>query len=253
MNRIRAFILEDELLAQKRLMRLLEKHQETVQIIGAASVAEEAVSSIDQLRPDLLFLDIQLSGSTGFDILGRIRHRPGVIFTTAYAEHAIRAFEENALDYLLKPVEPERLAVALEKVHARSSSRLTLTSDQLAMLAGRLNPEPEVVSIPVKVGERFIFVSLDSITHFEAKDKYVYLHTHDGKEYLTDHTLVSLSQKLPFHFIQVHRAYIVNRHAIREVLQYFNNKYILHIGEPTRVKITTGPSYADKIKEVLSF
>ena len=253
MNRIRACIVEDELLAQKRLMRLLEAHTETVEIIGTASNAQEAVSMIDQLCPDLLFLDIQLTGTTGFDVLGRLTHRPRVIFTTAFAEHAIRAFEENALDYLLKPIEPERLAAAIDRVEVKEESGPGLSQDQLALLASKLNPTPQVVSIPVKVGERFIFISLDTITHFHAKEKYVYVHTQDGKEYLTDHTLVSLSQKLPDHFMQVHRAYIVNRHAIREVLNYFNNKYILHIGDPVRVKITTGPSYAEKIKEVLSF
>ena len=221
--------------------------------MGTADNLPEAVKIIDQLLPRLLFLDIQLPGATGFDVLSQLTHRPAVIFTTAYAEHAIRAFEENALDYLLKPIEPKRLTDAIHRVEAKQDSELVLPQELLTTLAQQLNPASKVVSIPVKVGERFIFVSLDTVTHFQAKDKYVYVHTQDGKEYLTDHTLVSLANKLPANFLQVHRSIIVNRDAIQEVLQYFNNKYILHVGTSTRVKITTGPKYAEKIREVLSF
>ena len=253
MNRIRAIIVEDEPLAQKRLMRLLATHKERIEIVGTADNVSDAVTIIEQLLPQLLFLDIKLPGATGFDVLGRLTHRPAVIFTTAFAEHAIRAFEENALDYLLKPIEPKRLSAAIHRVEAKRDSGLVLPQDLLATLAQQLTPTSKAVSIPVKVGERFIFVSLDTVTHFQAKDKYVYVHTQDGKEYLTDHTLVSLSHKLPANFIQVHRSIIVNRNAIQEVLQYFNNKYILHVGASARVKIITGPKYAEKIRGVLSF
>ncbi len=253
MNALRTYLVEDEALARKRLSRLLELHRGEVELVGEAPDAPTALGVLDRVRPDLLFLDIQLPGISGLELLSRLTYRPLVIFTTAFAEHAVRAFEENALDYLLKPVEADRLASALGRIRERINPHFQFSPEQVASLTRALSPNTEATSIPVKVGERFVFIPLDSITHFQARDKYVYLHTSEGKEYLTSHTLVSLTDKLPVHFIQVHRAYIVNRHAIREVQSFFNNRYVLLLGEQKRVRITTGPFYARAIQDVLSF
>jgi two-component system, LytTR family, response regulator len=121
---MRALIIDDERIARQELRRLLAAHPE-IEITGEASNGEEALARIQELEPDLLFLDIQMPGMTGFDVLDRLRDVPEVIFTTAYDQHALKAFEFNALDYLLKPIAPKRLALALEKVRPeRRRSRL---------------------------------------------------------------------------------------------------------------------------------
>ena len=250
MTALSALIVEDEALARKRLVRLLKAHQETVAVVGEADHPQQAMEVINTLKPDLIFLDIQMPGMNGFEMLRHVQHNPLVIFTTAYAEYAVQAFEENALDYLLKPVEAERLAAALERVRAH---RVPLPVDQLSVLADLIRADRKMTSIPVKVGERFLFIALDTITHFEARDKYVYLHTTQGKEYLTDHTLISLIEKLPAHFIQVHRAYIVNRLKIKEIQVFFNNRYVIYVGEHPVVKIISGPSFADVVRDILIF
>jgi len=148
---IKAIIIDDERLARNELKKLLEQYPD-IQIIDEASNVDEAVEKIDLSRPDLIFLDIQMPGKTGFDLLAEIEKSPRVIFTTAYDEFALKAFEVNALDYLLKPIDPKRLTDAIQKLQSE------IALEQASLLGVNRGPLTEVDQVFVKDGERCWFV-----------------------------------------------------------------------------------------------
>ena len=148
---IKAIIIDDERLARNELKKLLEQYPD-ISIIDEASNVDEAVEKIDLSRPDLIFLDIQMPGKTGFDLLAEIEKSPRVIFTTAYDEFALKAFEVNALDYLLKPIDPKRLADAIQKLQSE------IALEQASLLGVSRGPLTEVDQVFVKDGERCWFV-----------------------------------------------------------------------------------------------
>ena len=162
---IKAIIIDDERLARNELKKLLEQYP-AIQIIDEASNVDEAVEKIDLSRPDLIFLDIQMPGKTGFDLLAEIEKSPRVIFTTAYDEFALKAFEVNALDYLLKPIDPKRLADAIQKLQSE------IALEQASLLGVNRGPLTEVDQVFVKDGERCWFVKLAEIRLFESVGNY---------------------------------------------------------------------------------
>src|SRR6476469_117775 len=165
---MRAILIDDERLARAELRKLLQEFPE-IEIIDEASNAEEGLHKIEMQNPDLIFLDIQMPGKTGFDLLSELDHAPHVIFTTAYDEYALKAFEVNALDYLLKPVEPRRLADAVEKLrrvyNGGGSERVSIHSDPNSILS-------ENDQVFVKDGERCWFVKLGEVRLFESVGNY---------------------------------------------------------------------------------
>src|SRR5271170_992888 len=162
---IRAIIIDDERLARNELKKLLLDFPE-IEVIAEAANAAEGVERIDSLNPDLIFLDIQMPGKTGFDMLSELERAPNVIFTTAYDEYALKAFEVNALDYLLKPVEPKRLADALQKLQLEESrDRESASDEEIAVNRSLLHENDQVF---VKDGERCWFVKLAEIRLFES-------------------------------------------------------------------------------------
>jgi two-component system LytT family response regulator len=160
---IRAIIIDDERLARNELKKLLLDFPE-IEVIAEATNASEGVEKIDSLNPDLIFLDIQMPGKTGFDMLSELERAPNVIFTTAYDEYALKAFEVNALDYLLKPVEPKRLADALQKLQVEEDKDL-ISDHTISVNRSILNEHDQVF---VKDGERCWFVKLSDIRLFES-------------------------------------------------------------------------------------
>lgn len=197
---MRALLVDDEPLARKELRRLLGPHR-WVEIVGEAANVGEAQKAIESLRPDLVFLDIQMPGGTGFDLLERIEEAPLVVFTTAFDRHAVRAFEVDALDYLLKPIEPERLAAALARVQGRG-------------LAG---PRPPTDGAPaplerlfVRDGERCWFVTMRDVRLLTAEGNYVQLEW-DANRVLVGRSLSNLERRLdPARFFRANRQQIVN-------------------------------------------
>jgi len=191
---MRAFIVDDEAPARREMRRLLAEFS-WIRIVGEAASLEEAQRLLDELNPALLFLDIQLPGGSGFDLLERLEHLPRVIFTTAHDEHAVRAFEVNALDYLLKPIDPRRLAAALARVEAAAST------------AQRGAPLEQLF---VKDGGRCWFVPLAEVQLLTSEGNYVRLHW--GKERpLLSRNLLALEQRLdPTQFFRANRSQIVN-------------------------------------------
>jgi two-component system LytT family response regulator len=197
---MKALIVDDEALARRELRRLLKEH-DWVEILGEASNIEEALTQTRQLNPGLLFLDIQMPGGSGFDLLARLDEAPRVIFTTAYDQHAVRAFEVSALDYLLKPIEPERLAAALAKVGSRDELR---TSDVLERVF-------------VRDGSRCWFIPLREVRVISAEGNYLRL-SWGTLQPLLARPLTVLEQRLdPQLFFRANRAQIINLDFIEAV------------------------------------
>ena len=210
---MKAMIIDDEPLARRELGRLLLEFP-WVEIVGEAGQIVEAAEKIETLTPELLFLDIQMPGGSGFDLLARLEHLPQVIFTTAHSEHAVRAFEVNALDYLLKPVEPERLAAAL--------TRIKRAGDAQAPLAGA-----PLEQLFVRDGPRCWFIPLREVRLLTADGNYVRLLW--GKlQPLLGRPLTLLEQRLdPKHFFRANRSQIINLDFIEGVEVGVNGR--LHV------------------------
>ncbi len=246
MNIVKAIVVDDEPLARERLVRQLQSHPH-IRVIDQCGSVREAVSKIDQLLPDLVFLDVRLGDGDAFDILSGITHVPRVIFSTAFSDYAYRAFEHKAVDYLLKPVDEARLADALQRIPNTVTQNSSTSLEALLELAASLRQEPKPISYPVTVGDRTLFIRFDDITHFEARDKLVYLLTRDKKEYPIDTSLTRLVDALPSQFVQVHRAFIINRDHLSEIHRYFGGKYKLLLGKPMIATVESGVTYKDVV------
>lgn len=245
-----AIIIDDETLGIKRLRRLLENHKESIEILAEANNAYEGLQLIEHHKPDLIFLDIEMPGMNGFEMLKKLSFLPKIIFTTAYDEYAIKAFEENSIDYLLKPIEVERLDKSIEKLKRMSVSDLTPLPLQLDKFMSDLKTKKEVKSIPVKIGDKILLIKTDQISYLKAKDKYVFVVTDENKEYLTDFTLSSLEEKLPAPFLRVHRAYMINCDKIKEIHKGFNGSFTLVMKDKNSTKVQTGRSYNESVKGI---
>lgn len=209
---MKALIVDDEPLARRELRRLLRDF-EWIEICGEAGNINEAHKAVDELAPELLFLDIQMPGGSGFDLLTRIEHVPRVIFTTAYDHHAVHAFEVNALDYLLKPIEPERLASALARARGAGA---TPPSD-VAFLREAGQAAASVERLFIRDGSRCWFVPLREVCLMTAEGNYVRLHWRDTRPLLA-RPLSSLEERLdPQRYFRANRRQIINLEFIESV------------------------------------
>jgi two-component system LytT family response regulator len=242
---VTAIIIDDERLARNELKKLLEQHPE-IQIIDEASGVDEGVEKIELARPDLIFLDIQMPGKTGFDLLGELEKAPKVIFTTAFDEFALKAFEVNALDYLLKPIDPNRLSDAIQKLQTE------LALEQASLLGGSVRgPLTEADQVFVKDGEKCWFVKLAEIRLFESVGNYakVYFSTHKP---LILKSLNALEDRLDEHvFFRANRKHIINLHWIEKIEPYFNGGLLVELKGGEKIEISRRQSV--KFKEMMSF
>lgn len=219
--KVRAYLVDDEPLAIERLCRLLA-HSNHVEVIGSTTEPEEAVSALTSNPVDLVFLDIQMPRLNGFEVLSRLPVQPLVIFTTAYDQYALKAFEVNSIDYLLKPVDPEQLERALNKIERLRGNGAATHPDLQALIASLADSlrksQPEYLErIASRLGERLWFIDLARVTHFYAEDKLTYA-VADGKAYCVDYTIADLEQKLdPRKFLRIHRGTMVHVAWIKEV------------------------------------
>ncbi len=260
---LKTILIDDEPLAISRLKRLLANYGTTIQIIDEAHNGQEGLEKIESLKPDLIFLDIEMPLMTGFEMLANLSYMPMVIFSTAYDQYAIRAFEENSVDYLLKPIEAERLEKTIEKLKkledkkedSSLNANLMQLLEQLKIKEDALRTPAQkqttAHSISVKSGERILFIPLTEISYFEAEDKYVFLNTTDGKQYLTNYTITGLEEKLPDNFVRVSRSAIVNSFHIKELQKYFNGKYLVVMRDSKTTKLETGSTYGDNLKKLM--
>lgn len=213
---MRVMIVDDEPLARRELRRLLAEFA-WIDIVGEAANVDEATPLIEKLLPELLFLDIQMPGGTGFDLLERLEHLPRVVFTTAYDKHAVRAFEVNALDYLLKPIEPERLAAAVARAQATAASAAGAAATSGTILE----------RLFLRDGERCWFVPLREVKLFTAEGNYVRL-SWDKIHPLLGRPLSSLEPRLdPKRFFRANRQQIINLEYIESVELGVNG--LLHV------------------------
>jgi len=242
---IRAFVLDDEPLAVKRLCRML-RETGRVDIAGSATDPVEAVTVLRESPPDVLFLDIQMPGMTGFEILRELEPQPLVVFTTAYDQYALRAFEVNSVDYLLKPVEPAHLARALDKIERRQ----TAPPDWKALVAALQRPEyPE--RIASRLGERIHILDLAKVTHFFAQDKLTFAAT-EGKEYVVDHTVADLERKLdPKQFCRIHRSTLVNLAWVKEVDAWFGGKALVRLKDAKSTELQAARDRTGELRKRL--
>jgi len=231
---MKALLVDDERLARNELRRLLAQHPD-IAIIGDAANADEARARIAELRPDLLFLDIQMPGDDGFALLESLEPPlPAVIFTTAYDEFAVKAFEFNALDYLMKPVDPARLAVALEKLRAR---REAAAGDGAPAERGaaRLAPEDKVF---VREGERCWFVEVKSIRLMESEGNYTRVHFGDAQPQLF-RSLNAMEERLdPKTFFRANRRQIINMTWIDRIEPWFSGGLLVHLKGGPKVELS---------------
>lgn len=251
MTKLTTILIDDETIARTRLRRLLSNYDDLFLIIAEAKNGDEGLEMIKRLKPDVIFLDIQMPGKTGFEILNELDVFPIVIFCTAYEEFALQAFNTMALDYLVKPVEQERLQLTVDKL---KMARGTVTKSQLNALMDLVGQQVEtkkIHSIPHKIGDRVILIKPDKITYFSANEKYVDFYTLDGGKYMTELSLRKLEEKLPDNFKRVQRGVIVNSNHIREFRKYFRGKYILVLDDVNHTKLETGRSYAEEIKDII--
>jgi two-component system, LytTR family, response regulator len=240
----KALIIDDERLARNELKKLLADFPE-VEIVGEASNADEGIEKIDSLTPDLIFLDIQMPGKTGFAMLEELDRAPHVIFTTAYDEYALKAFEVNALDYLMKPVEPKRLKDALQKLQQAEEK------EAAAALAngyrGMLNEHDQVF---VKDGERCWFVKLGEVRLFESVGNYAKVFFGTNKPLILK-SLNALEERLDEKvFFRANRKHIINLRMIEKVEPFFNGGLMLDLKGGEKIEVSR--RQAVKFKEMMS-
>jgi two-component system LytT family response regulator len=246
---MRAVVVDDEDLARRRLIKLLVKYGSDVEVIGEAGDGEEAVSVISSLKPDVVFLDVQMPGFDGFEVVRRLREKPFIIFVTAYSEHALKAFEENSVDYLLKPVEQKRLDRSMEKLRRFAAVPAPSVSENIERMLARL-ASPPLRRMKVTLGDKILLIDLADIAYFESREKYTYLHTTD-KEYVIDETLAELEAKLDSAvFVRIHRSTIVNVNFIRELVRWFAGRYKVRLRDAKETELIAARSYAGNIRSL---
>lgn len=244
---MRAIIIDDERLARTELRKLLQEFPE-VEVVDEASNAEEGVQKIESHNPDLIFLDIQMPGKTGFEMLQELDHAPTVVFTTAYDDYALKAFEVNALDYLLKPIEPKRLADAVEKVKKLQTTNGTV--DHPASTNGGTALLGEHDQVFVKDGDRCWFVRLSEVRLFESVGNYAKVFFGNNKPLILK-SLNALEERLdPKTFFRANRKHIVNLQAIEKVESYFNGGLLLELKGGEKIEVSRRQTV--KFKEMMS-
>lgn len=253
MTQFTTLIIDDEQIARARLKRLLGNFNDVFEIVGEAKNGNEGLELIRRLKPDVIFLDIQMPGKTGFELLQELPEFPIVVFCTAYEEFALKAFNTLALDYLVKPVEQERLKLTVDKLQRHGENTQKPPIDALMELVQQHTGAKKLHSIAHKIGDRVLLIKPDKITHFSANEKYVDFYAADGKKYMTELSLRKLEERLPDNFKRVHRSIIVNTDYILEFRKYFRGKYILVMDDLERSKIETGRSYSDEIRKLIDF
>ena len=220
----KTLIVDDEPLARERLIRLLQDYNEEIDITAQAANGNEALEMLRNEQFDLVFLDIQMPGMTGLELLKRLQNPPMIIFTTAFDQYAVKAFEENAIDYLLKPIERDRLKKTIEKLKRLKENKNDYLQHQLKAILESVQ-RPLSKKFPVKVGDSVIFLEYGDIYYFRAEEKIVTVNTHED-EYICSETLTQLEKKLPADiFVRCHRSAIVNINKIKKVQRWFAGKY----------------------------
>lgn len=248
-----ALVADDEQPARDELCYLLGQ-LEGVEVVGQAANGPEALEAIVRLEPDLAFLDIQMPGLTGVEVVRQLNEAgasAAVVFVTAFDRQAVEAFELNAVDYLLKPVDAARLAQAVHRARARRPEALPL-ADQLDRLVRLIAPANRAAQIAVKVQERYVLVQADDILYASVVDDSITIVTGQVSGTSNDRTLEELQARLdPAVFWRVHRSHLVNINKIKEIVPWFSRNYILRMKDAKATEIPVSRSQTRRLREYL--
>jgi two-component system LytT family response regulator/two-component system response regulator LytT len=263
---LKAVVVDDEQLARDELGYLLGQVG-GVEIIGQAGNGVEALTTIDRLQPDLVFLDVQMPGLTGFEVARRMldkRTESHIIFVTAFDQHAIEAFEVNAVDYLLKPVDPNRLEVAVDRARRRISTDRPEKGAAPGSIPGSINAQLEKIvqlvterqsrreRLAIKVGERFLLVQAEEIIYASLVDEGITVVTGQHAGTSNYRTLDELQARLdPSVFWRVHRSHLVNINKIKEIVPWFSRNYILRMKDAKATEIPVSRTQTRRLREYL--
>ena len=244
----KALVIDDEPAARRLIQALLLEHSDTIEVIGEAGNGREAIAMIEEMKPDVIFLDIQMPDLTGFEVIDQLKVKPNIIFTTAYEQYAIKAFETFSIDYLLKPIKEERLNQSIAKL--RQFGRLDKSVDLsgLQEIIRQFQAPQKSTALPIKTGDRINLLRFENISYLEASDKYVFIFTIDGQKHLTDQSLTALEEKLPVSFYRIQKSYIINKDRIKEMHRHFNSRYLFVMDDKTGSRLTSGRTYHDAIR-----
>ena len=243
---MKAIIIDDERLARSELRKLLQ-HIPEIEVVDEAANSDEGISKIENHNPDIIFLDIQMPGKSGFDLLSELDRAPQVVFTTAYDEYALKAFEVNALDYLLKPVEPRRLADTMEKLTKGRQSAIPTRPGVEYEKQSLLKEDDQVF---VKDGERCWFVKLSEVRLFESVGNYAKVFFGPNKPLILK-SLNSLEERLDDKvFFRSNRKHIVNLRMIDKIEPYFNGGLLLELKGGEKIEVSRRQTV--KFKEMMS-
>lgn len=252
----RALVVDDEPLARLRMRSLLEPYASELEIVGEASSGAQAISKIEELLPDVVFLDIQMADMDAFEALRNLEEDvPLIVFTTAYDNFALRAYEENTVDYLLKPVEPARLEKTIEKLRkllatAESENQLpeNFSWDSFRQLVNSANNYLQRVQ--VKIGDRILLISVDEIIRFHSEEKYTTVYALSG-QYVIDTPLVDLEKKLdPSRFVRIHRAHLVAIDYISEIRKSDMSRLNVVLRDKNRTCLLVSRNFVKKVRSL---
>lgn len=250
---LNAIIVEDEKLAQERLAGLLAPYTDKINIIDYASNGKEAIEKINELMPDLVFLDIQMPGKDGFAVLKEIKEKakPVVIFTTAYDQYALEAFENNTIDYLLKPISAQRLKKTIKKldkfIHHKDDYNRNI--DKLLSFLDKTGGSSTMTKLKVHRNDEIVFLDCADIIFIKASGKYTMAHD-DNREYLLNEPISYMEEHLPDYFIRVHRSFIINTNYLIKMKKWFTGKYKAVIGKSGNFEIPVSRSYKDRLMNI---
>ncbi|MBO9657540.1 MAG: response regulator transcription factor [Chitinophagaceae bacterium] len=247
-QRYKAILVDDEPAARRLMKNLLQDYKELIEVVAEAGTGEEAIRQVQSLQPDLIFLDIQMPDLTGFEVIEKLSHKPNIIFTTAYEQYAMKAFDTFSIDYLLKPIKEERLAQSMEKLRRFGKLNATIDVSGLQEMIRQIQTPKQATALSIRTGDRIVLLRYEQIVYLESQDKYVYIYTTDGHKHLTDQTLSALEEKLPEQFFRVQKSFLINKDRIKEMHRHFNGRYLFVMDDKAGARITSGRTYYEIIK-----
>lgn len=255
--KIKVIIAEDEVHSLQRLKTLLAKYIDTIEIIGEAVDGQSAVEMINEKKPDLIFLDIQMPVLTGFEVISKLTYQPSIIFVTAYDNYAVEAFESNGIDYLLKPTSQERLDKTIERIKALfMKEKGAVLNPQIMDLLSKLGDKTSkkyLKKFTVKDGDDILLLPESEICYFKTEDKYLFLCTY-GREYIYNSTLKELIEELDEAvFIRIHKSFIININRIFRIKKNLFRDYCIEIDDDRKNELKIGRNYMANVKKILRF
>ncbi len=249
---ITTMIIEDEQAARERMMSLIAECPDLT-LLGICENGKEAIQKIDALKPQLIFLDIQLPDMNGLDVLRMITHQPKVIFTTAFDQYAVQAFDHNALDFLLKPFSRQRFSQAVQKIIQSYDQNRNITGQLRRMMQNWQEPRQFLTRIPAKVGDKIYILKTSDIVYFKSEEKIVTVHLQ--KEYfMVNYTLEELQNRLnPEIFFRIHRSTIVNLNYALSIQPLFGGTYVMKVKDAHHTELNVSRSAGKTIRQRLGW